>query len=415
MKFLPKLPVIFILVISLSFLVCATVSAAEPPKVVAVAPNSASSTGAPMPAAASTPVLPTEFAGWQVKGAVARNDDPAVADAANAPVLKEYGFVRLERAAYVRDDGRNLTIRAAVFEDASGAYGAFTYYRSAEMRGETIGADGVYLNNRVLFYQGNVLVDAVFDRMSVMSAAQLRELAGLLPQAEGNKGNPPSLQTYLPKRAFQKEFDKRTTKYILGPVTLNRVGAPLQSSMVDFKSGAEVAIGKYEAAAGDATLMLIEYPTPQIAAERLREIEAAHKITEQQPGVASIVDVGPFFDARTGPIIVIVGGPLSKNEARSLMSSISYEADVTWNENTYVSKKDNLANFLFNAIVLCGIVVGLALIAGIAFGGLRVLVKRFFPDSVFDRPEAVEFISLHLEDRSRTAPLGTVSDSIEGR
>jgi len=402
MKFLPKLLVIF--VISLSSLVCAAVSAAEPPKAVPVAPNSASSTATPMPTAASTPVLPTAFAGWEVKGTVARSDDPAAADRANAPVLKEYGFVRLERAAYARDDGRNLTIRAAVFEDASGAYGAFTYYRSDEMRGETIGADGAYLNNRVLFYQGNVLVDAVFDRMSVMSAAQLRELAGLLPQAEGNKGNPPSLQTYLPKRAFQKEFDKRTTKYILGPVTLNRVGAPLQASMVDFKSGAEVAIGKYEAAAGDATLMLIEYPTPQIAAERLREIEASHKITEQQPGVASIVDVGPFFDARTGPIIVIAGGPLSKNEARSLMSSISYEADVTWNENTYVSKKDNLANFLFNAIVLCGIVVGLALIAGIAFGGLRVLVKRFFPDSVFDRPEAVEFISLHLEDRSRTAP-----------
>jgi len=402
MKFLSKL--LLIVVIALSFLVCATVSAAEPPKAVPVAPSSASSTAAPMPAAASTQVLPTEFAGWEAKGVIDRNNDPALADAANAPVLKEYGFVRLERAAYARDDGRNLTIRAAVFEDASGAYGAFTYYRSNEMRGETIGADGAYLNNRVLFYQGNVLVDAVFDRMSVMSAAQLRELAGLLPQAEGNKGNLPSLQTYLPKRAFQKEFDKRTTKYILGPVTLNRVGAPLQASMVDFKSGAEVAIGKYEAAGGDATLMLIEYPTPQIAAERLREIEASHKITEQQPGVASMVDVGPFFDARTGPIIVIAGGPLSKNEARSLMSSISYEADVTWNENTYVSKKDNLANFLFNAIVLCGIVVGLALIAGVAFGGLRVLVKRFFPDSVFDRPEAVEFISLHLEDRSRTAP-----------
>ena len=43
------------------------------------------------------------------------------------PVLKEYGFVRLEKAAYTRDDGRNLTLKAAVFEDASGAYGAFTY------------------------------------------------------------------------------------------------------------------------------------------------------------------------------------------------------------------------------------------------------------------------------------------------
>jgi hypothetical protein len=337
---------------------------------------------------------------------VARSDDAGIADGTNAPVLKEYGFVRLENAGYIRDDGRNLAIKAAVFEDASGAYGAFTYYVSDEMRAETIGGGGAYLNNRVLFYQGNVLVDAVFDRMSVMSAAQLRELAGLLPQAEGNKGNPPSLQTYLPKGAFQKPFDKNTTKYILGPVALNRVGSPLAAAMVDFQSGAEVVMGKYEAAAGDATLMLIEYPTPQIAAERLRQIDASvdvsHRgMTEQKPGVAAIVDVGPFFDARTGPIIVIASGPLSKSEARSLMSSISYEADVTWNENTYVSKKDNLANFLFNAIVLCGIVVGLALVAGVAFGGLRLLVKRFFPDSVFDRREAVEIISLHLEEDAR--------------
>jgi len=388
MKFSRLLSVVFM------FLFCAAAFATETPAPVPVSPAAVSPTS----------VLPPEFAGWQVKGAVARSDDPAAADAANAPVLKEYGFQRLEKAAYTRDDGRNLVIKAAVFADASGAYGAFTYYCSDEMGEETIGGQAAFLNNRVLFYQGNVLVDAVFDRMSVMSAAQLRELAGLLPQAEGNKRNPPSLPTYLPKRAFQKNFEKNTAKYILGLVTLDRVGSPLPGSMVDFKSGAEVVMGKYAAAAGDATLMLIEYPTPQIAAERLRQIEAAHQITEQQPGVASMVDVGPFFDARTGPIVVIAAGPLSKSEARSLMSSISYEADVTWNENTYVSKKDNLANFLFNAIVLCGIVVGLALVAGIAFGGLRVIVKRIFPDSVFDRREAMEIISLHLEDDARPAP-----------
>jgi len=52
-----------------------------------------------------------------------------------------------------------------------------------------------------------------------------------------------------------------------------------------------------------------------------------------------------------------------------------------------LSKKDNLANFLFNAIVLCGIVVGLALVAGVAFGGVRLLIKRLFPDSVFEPSE----------------------------
>ena len=393
MKFSRQLFFVFV------FLFCAffgaAAFAAKPPAPDAVSPTSVSSSA----------VLPNAFAGWEVKGDVARSDDPAAADAVNSPVLKEYGFQRFEKAAYTRDDGRNLVIKAAVFGDASGAYGAFTYYNSAEMGEEIIGRQAAFLNNRVLFYQGNVLVDAVFDRMSVMSASQLRQLAGLLPQAEGNKGNPPLLPTYLPKSAFQKNVEKNTTKYILGPVTLDRVGSPLPASMVDFKSGGEVVIGKYVANAGDATLMLIEYPTPQIASERLRQIDASHvdpshPVSQQQPGVATILDVGPFFDTRTGPIIVIAAGPLSKSEARSLMSSISYEADVTWNENTYVSKKDNLANFLFNAIVLCGIVVGLALVAGIAFGGLRLLIKRLFPDSVFDRPDVVEFISLPLEDEA---------------
>src|ERR1700687_3844760 len=391
MRFSRQLSVVFI------FLFCAFLGAAfaaGPPPRVPVSP---------------TTVLPSAFAGWEVKGAVARSDDPAAADAVNAPVLKEYGFVRLEKGAYTRDDGRNLVIKAAVFEDASGAYGAFTYYYSADMGEETIGGQAAFLNNRVLFHQGNVLVDAVFDRMSVMSAAQLRVLAGLLPQAEGSKDNSSALPTYLPKRAFERGLEQNTTKYILGPVALDRVGSPLPASMVDFKSGAEVVIGKYAADAGDATLMLIEYPTPQIAAERLRQIDASHvdpshPVPQQQPGVATILDVGPFFDTRTGPIIVIAAGPLSKSEARSLMSSISYEADVTWNENTYVSKKDNLANFLFNAIVLCGIVVGLALVAGVAFGGLRGLVKRVFPDSVFDRRGAMGFISLRLEDEAPPLP-----------
>src|ERR1700730_4712675 len=215
----------------------------------------------------SAPALPSEFAGWQLKGTIAKSDDPSVADPTDAPVLKEYGFQRLEKASYARDDGRNLTIKAAVFADASGAYGAFTYYQSPEMADETIGGQAASSNNRVLFYQGNVLVDAVFDRVSVMSAAQLRQLAGLLPQAEDSKRNPPSLPMYLPKGTSDRHPERNTTKYVLGPVGLDRVGSPLPASMVDFSAGAEVVMTRYEAKAGDSTLMLIEYPTPQIAAE----------------------------------------------------------------------------------------------------------------------------------------------------
>ena len=350
--------------------------------------------------AAPAPLLPQEFAGWQLKDAVTKSADPVAADDTNAPVLKEYGFQRLEKATYTRDDGRKLEIKAAAFEDASGAYGAFTYYKSPAMLNEKIGGQASSLNTRVLFYEGNILVDAVFEKLSVMSAAELRELAGLLPQPPPNARNLPPLPTYLPRQSYEKN----TAKYIMGPVTLDRVGSPLPTAMVDFKSGAEVVIGKYAVNAGDSTLMLISYPTPQIAIEKLRQLDAAHPVNSQpQTGVSPILDVGPFFDKRTGPIIVIAAGPLSQAEARSLLSSVSYEADVTWNENTFADKKNNLANLLFNVIVLCGIVLGLSLVAGLGFGGLRILMKRLFPNRVFDRPEAMEIISLHLDDRVERA------------
>ncbi len=351
-------------------------------------------------APAPAPVLPAQFAGWQVKDSVTKSTDPAVADETNAPVLQEYGFQRLEKATFTRDDGRKLAIKAAVFADASGAYGAFTYYKTPVMLNEKIGGQGSSLNNRVLFYQGNILVDAAFDKLNVMSAAELRELAGLLPAPAGSARNLPPLPTYLPKQSYQKN----TAKYILGPVTLDRVGSPLPTPMVDFKSGAEVVIAKYQAKAGDSTLMLIEYPTPQIAAEKLRQIDAAHQATTQPPaGAPAIVDVAPFFDRRTGPIIVIAAGPLAISEANALLGSVSYEADVTWNENTYLSKKDNLANLLFNVIVLCGVVIGMALVAGLAFGGFRILMKRIFPDRVFDRSDDMEIISLHLGENLEQA------------
>ena len=345
---------------------------------------------APIP----TAVLPTQFAGWQTKESVAKSADPSLADETNAPVLTEYGFQRLEKADYTRSDGRKLTLKAAVFTDASGAYGAFTYYKTPIMVDEKIGGQASSLNNRVLFYQGNILVDAVFDKLTMMSAAELRELAALLPAPAGNARNLPPLPNYLPK-----QVDTENAKYILGPVALDRVGSPLPTPMVDFKSGAEVVIARYQAKIGESSLMLIEYPTPQLAAEKLRLMDAAHQpAAERPPGSPSIMDVSPFFDRRTGPIIVVVAGPLAISEANALLRSVSYEADVTWNENTYFSKKDNVANFLVNAVLLCGIVVGLSLVAGLAFGGFRIVMKRIFPDRVFDRPDDREIISLHLGD-----------------
>jgi len=344
-------------------------------------------------------ILPKAFGGWQMAKAAPTSSNPQSADPTNAGLLKEYGFTDFAGATYVRDDGRKVTVKAARFQDASGAYGAFTFYKAPAMLNEKIGDQGASLNERILFYKGNILVDAVFQRLSAMSAAELRELADNLPRPSGSTANLPGLPIYLPKQSYITN----TAKYIVGPLALEATAAPLPAKYVDFGKSAEVVLGDYNISGANARLMLISYPTPQIAASELKQIEAGKQAHE----LDSILTI-----RRTGPILVLASGQISEGDAKSLASAVNYDADVTWNENTYFTRRDNAANLIVGVIILAAIVCGLSIVAGIAFGGLRVVMKRLFPGRVFDRPEQMEFISLHLSDRKENTANSSVSSSI---
>ncbi len=344
------------------------------------------------------PILPKQFAGWQIQGVAQASKDAAVADPTNAALLKEYGFTDFEAAAYTSDDGRTLKIRAARFADASGAFGAYTFYLQPEMAREEIGDQGASLNQRVLFYRGHIVVEAVFSQLSVMSAAGLRELAGLLPHPGGNAGNLPPILASMPHHGYSRN----TEKYAEGPLALEAIGSPLTADLVDFSASPEVVLGQYSTSGGGATLMLIEYPTPAVAAEHLRRIDAAHNFPVPQAGVDAIENVGPFFAKRTGPILAIAAGPISQSAAQDLLGAVNWAPSVTWNENTYFDKKNNIANLLVNIILLCIIGGAISLAAGLAFGGARVflpvLLRKCFPGRVADRADQTEFISLRLGD-----------------
>lgn len=336
--------------------------------------------------AANAPaVLPGAFAGWE-KSESKSSADAATADPVNAAILKEYGFSDVESARYSKA-GRTIEVKAARFADASGAYGSFTFLKLPQMLTERFGDQGASLNERVLFYRGNVLVQATLDRVTAMSAAEMRELSDAIPLPAGPSRNLPTLPQYLPKQAYVKN----SAKYVLGPLALNLVGAPLAAGDVDFGRSAEVAVGRYSTSKGAATLMLISYPTPAIAGERLRAFEA---LNQNPPAQQDASMAAPFTLKRSGPIVALVAGQISASEAKSLLASIHYDADVTWSEDT--SFNNRLGGLLVNIVLFSLILIGLALVAGVAFGGLRILSQRFLPGRLFDRAEAVEIIELKL-------------------
>jgi len=325
-------------------------------------------------------MLPKTFAGWTQAGEVSVTTQPAQVDAAYPGVLSEYGFEKAETATYTRPDAQKLTVKAAEFTDATGAYGAFTFYRAPEMKGERIGTKAASANERILFFRSNLLVDAAFERVTGMSAAELRELAGMLPEAKSSAGNLPNLPEYLPKQNAQEN----SAKYILGPQALAATKTPLTAELVRFDIEPEILTQNYSTADGPVTLTLVQYPTPQLAAERLRAFEAAGNSVAVR---------------RTGPILVVESGNTRSGEARDLLNAVNYEAEVTWNEATSVSKKDNVGNLILAIFGLIGILLLIGLVFGVFLGGMRMMMTKYFPGTVFDLPENVEILQLHLDDQ----------------
>jgi hypothetical protein len=352
----------------------------------------------PAQTAAAPPLLPEQFGGWQMQGSPVTSADAAAADPTNAAALKEYRFSDFASATYVRDDGRTLKVRAARFADASGAFGAYTFYLQQEMAREEIGDQGASQlsggGQRVLFYRGHVLVDAVFSKPTVMSGAELRELAGALPKPGGGASAMPPVRDFLPHRGLIANSEK----YVEGPRALAALAAPVSADLVDFGSSAEVTLGRYSTPSGEESLMLIYYTNPQVAIAHLRRLDPAHAPVQGQAGVSSIGSTGSFFYHRSGPIIAIASGPASERDADSLLRAVNYEASVTWNQATDNRDVHDLYLLVLNVVILCAVLGGLAIVAGVAFGGIRILMKRFYPNKVFDRPEQMEFISLRLAE-----------------
>ena len=332
---------------------------------------------------AGTPLLPKSFGGWQ-KSASSTGKSATQADAANAGLLHEFGFTDYEAATYKRDD-RKLQVRAARFTDATGAFGAYSFYARPEMQGEKIADRAAANGDHVLFMRANVLVDALFDHATAMSASELRELAQELPVVTGGPATLPTLPSYLPETTLIEN----SVRYVVGPVGLAAVGSPLPAGIVDFGRNAELTVGDYRTSQGTAKLAIVSYPTPQIALDRMRALTVSlsspgqQSSGEQNRGMQGAITMplsggGEATFRRSGPLLIFASGNISQSEARSLVQSVNYVAEVTWNERPPVTERA-LIRLIAGIFVLIGIIIAIFLVVILFFGGSLVVLKRFFP------------------------------------
>jgi hypothetical protein len=362
---------------------------AAPPSNIAPQTNSASS--------ASQTLLPETFAGWQITGTPEQSTQASVADPGDAVPLQEYGFTRFESARYTRDDGK-LTVKAIEFQDATGAYGAFTFYRRPTMSAADIGSDAAFDGKRVLFWSGKTLVDATFEHITPMSPAELRDLGSQLPEAIANQATPPRLPDYLPRQHLINE----TVKYAIGPQSYLMSGGVLPPGLVDFGRSAEVVTAEYNALGGTGTLTIINYPDSDIAIDRRQAIQAyfASHGTTQYPWTPELANSNQsgIQLRRSGPLLAVSSGGLSRGAANELLQRVHYEEIVTnGHHGPQVNDPKLLAQIILDVAGLVGIFALIAIVLGIFLGAGRAALQRSRNKSGLPEDGSSEFIRLNLK------------------
>jgi hypothetical protein len=363
----------------------------------------------PTTPAAAQPLLPSSFAGWTAVAPPLTGTGPESADQANADVLKEYGLKDYAVGEYSQG-ARHLTLHARRFVDATGAYGAFTFYRRPGMHTEDIGKGGAIGGNEALFWNETTLVDAVFRNAShgassdseacapvasgetcisiASTKTTLKELAAVIPPAAGSEGVPPTQPNYLPV----KGLDAATVRYAIGPIAYARTGGVLPAALVDFSLDAEAVTAQYTARDGKGTLTLLEYPTPQIAIARAKAIDAQLK-----QGIISGGNPAALAVKRSGPLVAVTSGNISGKEADDLLDHVKYEAEVTVNHpEGYVSEVSKTAKLLLGILYLTGILGTASILLGLFLGGGRAMVRRLRGKPVSTLNDDY-FISLKLD------------------
>ena len=325
------------------------------------------------------PLLPAKLGDFVKTNPAPVGDGLGQIDQARLPILTEDGIRRFERSDYT-SGGAHGTVTAYQFLDASGAYAAFSANRLAGSPppSKRLGEATVTGPEGLEFQSGVNLVIARFDLPPARLNALMTELIGHLPKIAGPAGQQPLLPSYIP----QKNIVPGSLRYALGAAAYTAMGGILPANILAFDKSAEAVTAAYTAHGSrqPGTLTLLLYPTPTIAGDESRAIEAYLRGDAAKSNPALL---GTARMRREGPMLILATGGFPDSEAQQMVDQIHLRNELTWNKDMpleFHSEVKKTASLLTSILVFSGVgglaAILLGLFLGFGRAGIRVLMGK---------------------------------------
>jgi hypothetical protein len=364
-------------------------------------------------AAAQQDTLPAQIGEWSASQS--EQIAPAQAERVageNAPALREYGLLRAEHRTYSRGATDKLEVTLFRLRDASAGYGAYSFLRTADMPAAQLAEHSSISGTRALILEKDLLLDVTGANLAA-SAGDLKTLGSAVSR-RASSGSYPTLWQHMPP----ERMVPRSDRYVLGPLALHQLLPIADGDWLGFANGAEAELARYRlngnevtlvpgtvrmekdgvryrSNAQEVTLLLADYPTPQMAAKQLQLLAAQMNLNGTNASDAR----PPVYARRILTKIALVASARSRKEADSLLRQMDSGTELTWNEPGFSFSDPSVATMVVGAIEGSGLICLFAIIAGLAFGGVRLVIKKLLPGRVFDRNNSMEVLQLGLSSK----------------
>ncbi len=356
------------------------------------------------PAVFAQGILPASAAGWSSAAASnSTNSDTAglqnlqqIAGPATA-ALKEYEIESAESVTYSHGGSDSFVAVAYGFKDTAGAYGAYSYLRTPDMAPASLTQHSSISSGRALALTGNLVLE--FTGKTLHGDADAIEL--LVAEAGGHAhwGGYPA----LPQRLPTKDLIPRTDHFVWGPVALDQFLPVAQGDWLGLARGADAELARYRLEGRDATFVVADYPTPQMAAAQLAELETQLGVIVddgKSMGASSAeASASPIYAHRDGTMIALVVNAPSQKAANLLLDRFHSGLVLTWNIPVIEKAQPSMVTIVIGTFYGAGEICLFTLGGGILFAGIRLLIKRMWPGRIFDRAFDLEIIELGLGSR----------------
>jgi hypothetical protein len=330
--------------------------------------------------AAEQAALPEKFGSWQKQSC---GDASTQADLAH-----EAAQVGSTMCSF-KSGADSLAISLWKYHDSSGAYEIYTAALSPSMQPSTVGGPSAIDAEKFVTLIGDYILEV--RPPTKTTKADLELLVKLVGKSADRTPLPP-IRGYLPQG-----FTDGTQRYALGPKGFHSALAEFHGTEFDeltnalgFDSGAEAMLAEYHGGKDSGVVLLVEYPTPQLAEQHLKHLEAI---------LQELDKLGKTKIERRGSLLLTVLEPTSASYADGLRAGVRYQTAVMWHEPTHTITDPPWTTILGKIITLTMIFMVVTVVLGVAFGGVRVVMKKLFPGKVFDRPNDMDVLQLGLSGK----------------